>query len=87
MGHTFSALNISCSISGNHRSRPLSGPVLGDGKMGGVGKVLAVDISGALVSTRYARSTSREDSVILEKVSLVQKVTENLPLDEKEMTR
>jgi hypothetical protein len=31
--------------------------------------------------------TSREDSVIREEVSLVQKVTENLPLYEKVMTR
>jgi hypothetical protein len=30
--------------------------------------------------------TSREDSVILEEVSVVQKVTDNLPLAEKEVT-
>jgi hypothetical protein len=32
------------------------GPVLGDGKLDGVGKVLAVCISRALVSTRCTRS-------------------------------
>jgi hypothetical protein len=45
----------------------------------------------ALVEPCFPRvlrdKTSREDSVILEEVSLVQKVTENLFLAEKEMTR
>jgi hypothetical protein len=89
MGNTLTALNLSCSVA-SVVTRDLAlrqGLSWATVSWMASGKFLPLALAGPCFPRSLRDQTSREDSLILEEVSLVQKVTENLLCTEKKMTR